>query len=238
MSTSQQRSVEIPTPPPPPQTPAATPVIVENRVFQPLSSIPQTRGEVDALRVRRRELSDQLTSASNRREQVANDLKSADASTRPGLEQRLKVLDDRIAQLEADIAQTGRQLAATPPQLLVSTSTRAPTNFGGLSSGQVTAISIVGTIFVLGPLAVAFATRLVKRGPRRDALPPPRSRETDQRLERIEQAVDAMAIEMERVSEGQRYVTKVLTEGPAQQLTVGSGAEDPVRDSFRVGGSK
>ena len=32
------------------------------------------------------------------------------------------------------------------------------------------------------------------------------------RLERIEQAVDAIAIEVERISEGQRFTTKLLTE--------------------------
>jgi hypothetical protein len=36
----------------------------------------------------------------------------------------------------------------------------------------------------------------------------------DARLERIEQAVDAIAIEMERVSEGQRFTTKLLAERP------------------------
>jgi hypothetical protein len=35
------------------------------------------------------------------------------------------------------------------------------------------------------------------------------------RLERIEQAVEAMAIEIERVSEGQRFVTKLLSEAKA-----------------------
>lgn len=34
----------------------------------------------------------------------------------------------------------------------------------------------------------------------------------DQRLARVEQAVEAIAIEVERISEGQRYVTKVLGE--------------------------
>ena len=34
----------------------------------------------------------------------------------------------------------------------------------------------------------------------------------DQRLERIEQAVDAIAIEMERVSEGQRFTTRLLAD--------------------------
>ena len=35
---------------------------------------------------------------------------------------------------------------------------------------------------------------------------------TDARLERIEQAVDAIAVEVERISEGQRFTTKLLSE--------------------------
>jgi hypothetical protein len=41
--------------------------------------------------------------------------------------------------------------------------------------------------------------------------------DVERRLERIEQAVDAIAIEVERVSEGQRFTTKLLSnKGPAQ----------------------
>jgi hypothetical protein len=36
--------------------------------------------------------------------------------------------------------------------------------------------------------------------------------EITSRLERIEQAVDSIAIEVERISEGQRFTTKLLTE--------------------------
>ena len=42
-----------------------------------------------------------------------------------------------------------------------------------------------------------------------------RSLEIEARLERIEQAVDAVALEMERIGEGQRFVTKLLAERPA-----------------------
>ena len=35
-----------------------------------------------------------------------------------------------------------------------------------------------------------------------------------ERLERLEQAVEAIAIEVERVGEGQRYLTRVLEERP------------------------
>lgn len=34
----------------------------------------------------------------------------------------------------------------------------------------------------------------------------------DDRLGRMEQAIDAMAVEMERISEGQRFTTKLLAE--------------------------
>jgi len=52
-------------------------------------------------------------------------------------------------------------------------------------------------------------------------------------MERLEQAVDAIAIEIERVSEGQRYVTRLLTEGSAPALPVGQRAAEPVRSSDR-----
>jgi hypothetical protein len=41
-----------------------------------------------------------------------------------------------------------------------------------------------------------------------------RSIELEARLERIEQAVDTIALEMERVGEGQRFVTMLLAERP------------------------
>lgn len=40
----------------------------------------------------------------------------------------------------------------------------------------------------------------------------PADPEQGRRLERIEQAVEAMAVEIERISEGQRFVTKLLAE--------------------------
>jgi hypothetical protein len=57
----------------------------------------------------------------------------------------------------------------------------------------------------------------------------PGSAITDARIERIEQAVDSIAIEMERVSEGQRFVTKLLSErAPAasEQLPPGQKRGD------------
>src|ERR1700730_16545534 len=58
--------------------------------------------------------------------------------------------------------------------------------------------------------AIAGATVAHKREEVRqaEAVPPV----TEARLARIEQAVDAIALEVERISEGQRFTTKLLSE--------------------------
>jgi hypothetical protein len=61
-------------------------------------------------------------------------------------------------------------------------------------------------VLILRPLMRAFANRLERRGP--TALPT----EVTAHMERLEQAIEAVAIEVERISEGQRYTTKLLAE--------------------------
>lgn len=74
---------------------------------------------------------------------------------------------------------------------------------------------LTAIVLVLGvPLVRAF----VRRADRRDALPAP-DMESQARLARIEQALDAVAVEVERISEGQRFVTKLLAaRGDATKL--------------------
>jgi len=64
----------------------------------------------------------------------------------------------------------------------------------------------------------------LKRGERHQA-PAPNSSAIEQRLGRIEQAVDAIAIEMERVSEGQRFTTKLLADRIADRIPAPSGRD-------------
>jgi len=68
---------------------------------------------------------------------------------------------------------------------------------------------IFGTMAcVMFPLARAWARRIEGRGAPQPPLPP----EVGERLERIERAVESIAIEVERISEGQRFVTRVLAD--------------------------
>jgi len=48
----------------------------------------------------------------------------------------------------------------------------------------------------------------------RSALPSAELQEIAERLARMEQAIDAMAVETERISEAQRFTTKLLSEAP------------------------
>ena len=77
---------------------------------------------------------------------------------------------------------------------------------------------MVVAILVGRPLVNAIAAR-VQNESKRPQIPG----EVMNRLERIEQAVDAIAVEVERISEGQRFTTKLLSEGRSGNA-LGAGA--------------
>ena len=67
--------------------------------------------------------------------------------------------------------------------------------------------AMVIAIVVGRPMVKAIAAK-VEAEARRPPLPP----EMTARLERMEQSIDAIAVEIERISEGQRFTTKLLAE--------------------------
>jgi len=199
-------------------TPGSRPVAIE---------IPRTTRDLDALKARRAELSNQLSSVDGRRSRLMSQLKQAsDPTVIKGLEDRIALLDARQLQLETDIQTNGQALASPAAGLLGSTSVPV---FGGLRQSQVMTLSVLSIIFVLFPLAVGVGRAMMKKAVR-PGPPPAVFSETAQRLERLEASVDAIAIEIERVSEGQRFVTKLLSEGqPAPVLGAGQRAPETVR---------
>jgi hypothetical protein len=96
------------------------------------------------------------------------------------------------------------------------------------------------------PISIGIVRRLT-RGAARPAQPVS-DPAMNARMDRLEQAMDAIAIEIERISEGQRFVTKVLTQRPAQPapttvkdpaadpapfLALGAGPMEPIRPAER-----
>jgi hypothetical protein len=205
--------VQAPPAPPVPPTNTPAPTTVSNTPAptadpSPRVGVPRTTEEVRALRNQRSELSSQLNSAANRREELVEQLEGATGASRAGIEARIKLLDERILQIEGDIASTGQLLAQARGQILVQDTPPSP---GGFMNVDVTAVTAILSVFVLGPLAIVYARNLWKRGSS-SKVETLLERENSDRLARLESAVDAIAIEMERVSEGQRFVTKLLAE--------------------------
>ena len=127
--------------------------------------------------------------------------------------ERLGVLDARIVSLEREITVTGQQLSSAPRPALIAASTREPNpvQIAENISGDIVPIVAIITVFFLAPIALAISRLIWKRAttPARPAIS---DQATQQRLEQLQHSVDTIAIEVERISEGQRFVTKLLNE--------------------------
>jgi multidrug efflux pump subunit AcrA (membrane-fusion protein) len=89
------------------------------------------------------------------------------------------------------------------------------------------AIIISVAFFVMcAVIAIGFpiARAIARRMDRRSSAGTGTDSDTRARLERIEQAVDAIAVEVERISEGQRFTTKVMSEMRSLPLPDASAA--------------
>jgi hypothetical protein len=72
-------------------------------------------------------------------------------------------------------------------------------------------LAIGGFFFTV--IVLSLGVPLVRSWTRRREQEPPKSIVAmDERLARMETAIEAMAIEVERISEGQRFVTRLLAE--------------------------
>jgi hypothetical protein len=85
------------------------------------------------------------------------------------------------------------------------------------------------TLFIMIPIVAIgtpIARAIARRIDRSSSLPSMPS-DVAQRLERMEQAIDAIAVEVERISEGQRFTTRLLSERGPSALGSGSAASNP-----------
>jgi hypothetical protein len=185
-----------------PPAPPGAPIAVNVPGVGPV--VPMTRDQVRALDRRGNDLSNQLQSAQGRRNRVAEELEQAgDPAAREGLVERLKFLDGRLVALEAEISANGEAKASIAAKLGTMTAEPPPSNVP----------EWVGPLafFTLMPIAIAAARLFWKRGNRPPAVPI--SPQAEARFTELEQAIDSVAVEIERVAEGQRFVTKLLREG-------------------------
>lgn len=87
-----------------------------------------------------------------------------------------------------------------------------------------------GTVIILSlgiPLVRAFTRRQDQ-----SALATPMSPELAMRLDRLESMVETVAVEFERLAEGQRFTTRLLSEGAAQPVVQRARDAAPIRAAY------
>jgi len=92
------------------------------------------------------------------------------------------------------------------------------------------AVPIAGIVMIIAlsigtPIAIAYARRISRGAPPAAGA----GADTTARLERMEQAIEAIATEVERISEGQRFTTKLLAESQQRADATRLPAPDSTR---------
>jgi len=84
------------------------------------------------------------------------------------------------------------------------------------ATAQVIIAAIIGGTIMFGLVLQAVVSIIGKR--RRNAVADTGIDRLEDRLSRIEQAVEAISVEVERISEGQRFTTRLLSERQSEQV--------------------
>ncbi|HJU69920.1 MAG TPA: hypothetical protein VJ650_16900 [Gemmatimonadaceae bacterium] len=217
LDASQQVQVRVRSQAPSPPTPATPP-------------IPEGQHEFHALIAKRSELAAQLEALTERREEVADQLHGAEASARSGLLGRLAVLDERIAQIEREILQADDAIASAAasgvvmPPPVAQTETQVPPQWDMDTFGERAVTLMVAEALVFILLGIV----LYKLGWARAKARFSGSQPNDPRIDQLQNSVDAIAVEVERISEGQRYVSKMLNDGTPSEIVARGGQEEAI----------
>jgi len=207
-------------------------------------TVPRTNAELKALVARKDAIEEQLQSLTERRGRLAQERLNAEARAQTGmgsgtqdrrmaseLTAQIDQLGARSKQLEADLTKAEDAITAArssgisednnaadlvrqvisipPPRVDVEVGSRLAAKYQVLMLGEALMFVLVGIV----------AVRLTWRAAMRKV---GQLAGTGPAVTDLRQSIDAIAIEVERISENQRYVTKMLTEGraPAEKIQV------------------
>src|SRR5688572_27443530 len=205
-------------------TPSGAVQVLTQQPMRPLTS-----REISAIRSRRSDISSQLTSSMERREELTDQLEDAPPGAAPGLIAQIQVLDQRIIKIEQDMEASGQMLRTgmTVDNGVSLVGPREFGNGGGPEEAAARGAAIAATVMV--PILLFYMIARFTRGRRRRKSEATQDTAQDARMERLEQAVDAIALEIERVGESQRYQTKVLAEANLMPAMSSARSAEPVR---------
>ncbi len=199
-------------------TPKAPTPIAAGRAAPSASAI------YEGFRAQRRELTNQLDELEGTRRQIVSQLEDVPVGSpdRKPLETRMTEIDSRIGTVDGMLASNAVDISKSaaipgavvePPRIIRDQPPDEAYVLGGMFM-----------VIVFLPLSVAFARRIWRRSSAAvTALP----REMMDRMIRMEQALEATAVEVERIGEGQRFLTRLFTEGEGAR-PLGAGAAQSI----------
>jgi hypothetical protein len=220
---AEEPQIATPTAPRPPADPG---VSREAQCLAAQDGLRGARAAVNAIESQISDLQQQRTAIANRLRDRGDP--AAAGPDLEGLNARIALLDKQLLDLytkkataDANVVQAYAVPCAVPPP--VPRIERGPPE---------TVVAMVGmfTFFVLFPMAIAYSRRIWRRAGSIMTVPP----ELNARLTRLEESVDSVAIELERVGEGQRFVTNLFIEGGQQMLGAGPMNTLEVKERERV----
>lgn len=175
----------------------------------------------EAMRQQRNELENQRERLEDQREDISEQLRSpgVEGADQRGLESRLATLDARIVSVEQQLAEADAAVArAAAIPGAVQPPPPPPRRQG--PPEEVFVLAAIFMFVVILPLVIAYARRIWRRGATTVASIP---QEIYERFSRLDQAIDSVAIEVERIGEGQRFLTRLHAE-----RGIGAGAAERI----------
>ena len=191
--------------------------------------VPTTQAELNSLALLRSELRDQIRSTTQLRQELTNQIAQAaavnDGSSIAKLQARIRSLDTRSGSLEERVLQVDDAITNAIARGVASTEVEAVVAAPGVPGvpgfapmferpanmieEDVFAGALVGMTLLFALIGVLIHRRAWRRAEKQFATVGPGNRAE---LQQLQQAVDVIAVEVERISEGQRYVSKLLNE--------------------------
>lgn len=218
----------------PQQAPAApnAPTLAPTQITVNGAPIASAYDMYQAFRAQRRVLGQQMEELQDSRDNISRELQqgTVTGADRKGLEQRIGQIDERMTDLNKQIAAADAQVAKAAAVPGAAVEPPEPPRTGPPEEFYV--LTGIFGVIVLLPLSIAFARRIWRRSAQVVTSIP---KELTDRLMRVEQTVEATAIEIERIGEGQRFMTRLFTEGPAAHALPAAQAQHSMIESGRPG---
>ena len=179
---------------------------------------PQAAAERQAREQIREQIREQTRQIREQNERIRQEMKRASQEAERAAQEAERAAEEAAARAEAPHVRM-MQIPHPPPPPGQAETSVPPWQPPRAVPGEV--VDIVGmltfgtaAVLILRPLMRAVANRFERRG----ATPPALPAEVTAHMQRLEQAIEAVAIEVERISEGQRYTTKLLAEKAAKEV--------------------